>query len=323
MREITFDEAVCEALTEEMRRDDSVFLIGEDLRYGRFTKPLWKEFGDWRVIDAPIAESGFTGAAVGAAITGMRPVVFHGRGDFMLYAYDSIVNQAAKWIFQTGPSSKLPLVIKVGTGGYRGSGCHHSQSLEAMFLNVPGIEIAIPSTPYDAKGLFTTALRRGRPVLFFEHGHLRGLKGDVPGNGYELPFGSADIKKEGQDVTIVATAFMVKKSLNVADRLQREGINVEVLDPRTLVPLDRETILKSVSKTGALVTVEEGCRIGGFGAEVATNIAEDLQSNLGVPVKRVANPDSQIPYKVENEVHVLPNERDVEKAVRNVIKRKK
>lgn len=319
MREITFEEAVYEALSLEMRKDETVFLMGEDLRHSGITGRLWKEFGDWRVIDTPIAESGFTGAAVGAAITGMRPVVSHGRCDFMLYAYDSIVNQAAKWIFQTGPQSRLPLVVRVGTGGYWGSGCHHSQSQEALFLNVPGIEIAIPSNPHDAKGLLLTALRRGKPVLFFEHGQVQRTRGDVPEGEYEIPFGRAEVKREGADATVVATAYMVSKSLEAAEKLKGEGISVEVLDPRTLVPLDRSTIVKSVKKTGGLVTVEEGCRTGGVGAEIATTIAEEAPSLLKAPVIRVANPDSHVPYKAENERHVLPQVEDIVQAVREVV----
>jgi pyruvate dehydrogenase E1 component beta subunit len=294
--------------------------MGEDLRHRGLTRRLHEKYGDERVIDTPIAESGFTGAAVGAAIVGMKPVVCHSRSDFMLYAFDSIANQAAKWRFQTGKSSRLPMVVRSGTGGHRGSGCHHSQSLEALFLNVPGIDIAIPSTPYDAKGLLKTALRRGKPVLFFEHVMLRRVKGPVPESKYSVPFGEADIKAEGEDVTVVTTAFMVWKVLSVAERMGTEGISIEVLDPRTLVPLDREAIIGSVKKTGRLVTVEEGCMRGGVGSEVASIIAESIPGVLKTPVIRVANPDAIIPYKVENEAYVLPQEDDIEKAIRMVLK---
>lgn len=318
-REITFREAIHEALSEEMRLNDSIFLMGEDIRHSSLTRPLWDEFGDMRVIDTPIAESGFTGAAVGAAAMGMRPVVCHGRCDFMLYAFDSIVNQAAKWRFQTGYPSQLSMVVRIGTGGYRGSGCHHSQSLEAVFLNIPGIDIAIPSTPRDAKGLLKTALRGVRPVLFFEHVQLGDVIGEVPQSEYTIPFGEADVKREGKDATVVATAFMVRKTLNVADRLNGEDISVEVLDPRTLIPLDREAIVGSVEKTGRLVTVEEGCRRGGLGAEVAAIVAEEANDALEAPMIRVANPDAMIPYKAENELHILPQEDDIERAIRKAI----
>jgi pyruvate dehydrogenase E1 component beta subunit len=317
IREITFDDAIYEALDEEMDGDETMFLIGEDLSHLGLTRRLHEKYGDERVIDTPIAESGFTGAAVGAAVTGMKPVVWHGRADFMLYAYDSIINQAGKWRFQTGQSSRLPMVVRAGTGGHRGSGCHHSQSLEALFLNVPGIEIAIPSTPYDAKGLLKTALRSVKPVLFFEHNMLRRIKGPVPEEKYTVPFGEADIKTEGEDVTVVATAFMVQKALSVAERIQ--DVSVEVLDLRTLVPLDREAIIRSVKKTGRLVTVEEGCRRGGVGSEVASVVSESVPGALKAPVIRVANPDAIIPYKVENEVHILPQEDDIERAIRMAI----
>jgi pyruvate dehydrogenase E1 component beta subunit len=319
IREITFNDAIYEALDEEMEEDETVFLMGEDLSHLGFTRHLHEKYGDERVIDTPIAESGFTGAAVGAAIVGMKPVVCHSRADFMLYAYDSIANQAGKWRFQTGKSSRLQMVVRAGTGGHRGSGCHHSQSLEALFLNVPGINIAIPSTPYDAKGLLKTALRNGKPVLFFEHSMLRRVKGLVPEAKYTIPFGEADIKAEGEDVTIVATALMVWKALSVAERMEIEGVSVEVLDLRTLVPLDRERIIKSVKKTKRLVTVEEGCMRGGVGSEVAAIVAESVPSSLETPVIRVANPDAIIPYKVENEVHVLPQENDIEKAIRTAL----
>jgi pyruvate dehydrogenase E1 component beta subunit len=319
MRKLTFNEAIIEALTHKMRNDDTIFLIGEDLRYGQLTRSLWKEFGNQRVIDTPIAESGFTGAAVGASIAGMKPVVCHGRCDFMLYAYDSIVNQAAKWRFQTGYPSELPMVIRIGTGGHRGSGCHHSQSLESLFMNVPGLDIVIPSSPHDAKGLMNTALESIRPTLFFEHNQLRMVKGNVPKGDYQIPFGVAEIKKEGSDVTIVATGFMVNESLKAANSFDDESVSVEVLDPRTIIPLDREAIIKSVRKTGRLITAEEGCKTGGFSAEVISTVAEKAHTALKAPVVRIANPDAIIPYKTENEIHVLPNEKDIQRAIRSVV----
>ncbi len=319
MKEITFNEAIYEAIREEMAKDERVFLLGEDLQYGSLTRPLWKEFGSKRVLNTPIAESGFTGAAVGAAITGMRPIVCHGRVDFMLYAYDAIVNQAAKWRFQTGYPSELPLVIRVGTGGYRGSGCHHSQSLESLFINIPGLSVVIPSTPYDAKGLLKTAFRSVKPVLFFEHSQLGQIKGEVPRTDYVIPFGKADIKRTGKDVTIIATAFMVHRSLKVAGKLNQEGINVEVIDLRSLTPIDRSTIVESVQKTGRLITVEDGVKTGGIGSEISAIILEEDPSMLEAPSIRVANPDSMLPYKLENEKYILPQDEDIEQAVRKVL----
>ena len=317
---MTFNEAIRETIREEMAKDETVFLLGEDLQHGLLTRPLWEEFGSKRVINTPIAESGFTGAAVGAAITGMRPIVCHGRVDFMLYAYDAIVNQAAKWRFQTGYPSKLPLVIRVGTGGYRGSGCHHSQSLESLFINIPGLNIVIPSTPYDAKGLMKTAFQSVKPVLFFEHGQLGQVKGQVPSGEYNIPFGEADIKSVGEDVTIVTTAFMVHRSLSVAEKLSQEGIDVEVIDLRSLAPIDRSTIVESVKKTGRLVTVEEGVKTGGIGSEILAIISEEVPDQLKAPSIRVANPDSMLPYKLENEKHVLPQEAEIEMAIRKILK---
>ena len=197
-RLLTFGEAIREALWEEMVKDERVFVMGEDVRLRGITKTLWEEFGDERIINTPIAESAFTGAGIGAAITGMRPVVYHSRCDFTLYAMDSIVNQAAKWTFHTGGQFKVPLVIRVGTGGYRGSGCHHSQSLESLYMNVPGIDVVMPSTPYDAKGLLKTALMVEHPVMFFEHNQLMNVEGVVPKMEYEISFGVADVKKKGE-----------------------------------------------------------------------------------------------------------------------------
>ena len=319
MKEITFNEAIYEAIKEEMAMDERVFLLGEDLQYGSITRPLWEKFGSKRVINTPIAESGFTGAAVGAAITGMRPIVCHGRVDFMLYAYDAIVNQAAKWRFQTGYPSKLPMVIRVGTGGYRGSGCHHSQSLESLFINIPGLRVVITSTPYDAKGLLKTALKSVKPVLFFEHSQLGQVKGEVPDSEYCIPFGKADVKSTGKDVTIVSTAYMVHRSLNVAGKLSQEGIKVEVIDLRSLTPMDRSTIVASVHKTGRLVTVEEGVKTGGIGSEISAMILEEDPGILEAPSIRVANPDSMLPYKLENEKYILPQDEDIERAIRKVL----
>lgn len=318
-REITFSEAIYGTIREEMSKDETVFLMGEDLRHGQYTKPLWQEFGGNRVIDTPIAESGFTGAAVGASITGMKPVVCHGRGDFMLYAFDSIVNQVAKWRFQTGGPSKLPIIIRAGTGGYRGSGCHHSQSLESIFMSIPGLNVVIPSTPYDAKGLLKTAFRSVKPVLFFEHNQLGQIRGKVPEEEYSIPYGKADVKRSGEDVTLISTAYMVHKSLNVAERLSNEGIEVEVLDLRSLTPIDRGAIVESVKKTGRLVTVEEGVKTGGIGSEISAIILEEIPDKIKSPLIRVANPDSMIPYKLENERFVLPQEADIELSIRKSI----
>lgn len=318
-RLLTFGEAIREALWEEMVKDERVFVMGEDVRLRGITKTLWEEFGDERIINTPIAESAFTGAGIGAAITGMRPVVYHSRCDFTLYAMDSIVNQAAKWTFHTGGQFKVPLVIRVGTGGYRGSGCHHSQSLESLYMNIPGIDVVMPSTPYDAKGLFKTALMVEHPVMFFEHNQLMNVEGVVPKMEYEIPFGVADVKKKGEDVSIVAVGFMVHKALEAASQLIEENIDVEVVDLRTLIPLDKKSIVDSVKKTGRLITIEESCKTGGVGAEVAAVVAESAFDQLKAPLMRIANPDAMVPYKEFNEAYVLPQVDDIIETVRKIV----
>ncbi len=318
-RLLTFGEAIREALFEEMIKDERVFVMGEDVRRRGITKTLWEEFGDDRIINTPIAESAFTGAGIGAAITGLKPVVYHSRCDFTLYAMDSIVNQAAKWTFQTGGQFKVPLVIRIGTGGYRGSGCHHSQSLESLYMNVPGIDVVMPSTPYDAKGLLKTAMVMDHPVMFFEHNQLMNLEGIVPEIKYDIPFGVAEIKKKGEDVSIVTIGFMVHKALEAASQLLQENIDVEVVDLRTLVPLDKKSIVDSVKKTGRLITIEESCKTGGIGAEVAALVMENAFDQLKAPLMRIANPDAMVPYKAFNEAYVLPQVEDIVQTVKKII----
>ena len=268
MREISYRDALREALREEMQRDPTVFLLGEDIgRYwgGAFkvTKGLAEEFGDERVRDTPISESAIIGAAVGAAITGMRPVAEIMFGDLTTLAMDQIVNQAAKIRYMFGGQAKVPLVIRTPFGGGVNIAAHHSQCLEALFMHIPGLQVAVPSTPYDAKGLLKTAIRNDNPVIFCEHKLLYPITGPVPEEEYTLPFGEANIKREGSDVTIIATLYMVHKALNAAEKLEEEGISAEVVDPRTLVPLDKETIINSVKKTGRVVIVTEDCRTAG------------------------------------------------------------
>jgi len=318
-RSLTFSEAIREALYEEMIKDERVFIMGEDVRRQGITKTLWEEFGNDRIINTPIAESAFTGAGIGAAITGMKPVIYHSRCDFTLYAIDSIANQAAKWTFHTGGQFKVPLVIRVGTGGYRGSGCHHSQSLESIYMNVPGIDVVMPSTPYDAKGLLKTALEKDHPVMFFEHNQLMNFEGIVPEKKYEIPFGLADIKKKGEDASIVTVGFMVHKALEAASQLLKENIDVEVVDLRTLIPLDEKSIVDSVKKTGRLITIEESCKTGGVGAEVAAVVVENAFDKLKAPLMRIANPDAMVPYKTFNEAYVLPQVEDIVETVTKII----
>jgi len=324
LREISYRDALKEALREEMLRDPTVFLIGEDIgRYwgGAFkvTKGLAEEFGEERVRDTPISESAIIGVSVGAAMTGMRPVAEIMFGDLTTLAMDQIANQAAKIRYMFGGQAKVPLVIRTPFGGGVNIAAHHSQCLEAWFMHVPGLQVAVPSTPYDAKGLLKTAIRNDNPVIFCEHKLLYPIVGPVPEEDYTVPFGVADLKREGTDVTIIATLYMVHKSLNAAEALQKEGINVEVVDPRTLVPLDKETILNSVKKTGRVVIVTEDCKTAGVSAEIAAIIAEEALDYLDAPIKRVTTPDVPIPFSPPLEQYVIPDEKRIVKAVKEVV----
>ena len=324
MRKIAYREALREALREEMHRDSSVFLLGEDIgRYwgGAFkvTDGLAEEFGDERVRDTPISESAIIGTAVGAAITGMRPVAEIMFGDLTALAMDQIANQAAKIRYMFGGQAKCPLVIRTPFGAGVNIASHHSQSLEAWFMHVPGLYVAVPSTPYDAKGLLKTAIRGSNPVFFCEHKLLYPIEGEVPEEEYTIPFGKADVKREGADVTVVATMYMVQKALNAAKELEKEGLSVEVVDPRTLTPLDRRAIISSVKKTGRIVVVSEDCKTAGVSAEIAAVVAEEALDYLDAPVKRVAEPDTPIPFSPPLEQYVIPTEKTIVKAVKEVV----
>jgi len=323
MKEITYREALREALREEMLRDKSVFLLGEDIgRYwgGAFgvTKGLAEEFGDERVRDTPISESAIIGVGVGAAITGMRPVAEIMFGDLSALAMDQIANQAAKLRYMFGGQAKVPLVIRTPFGAGVNIAAHHSQSLEAWFMHTPGLYVAVPSTPHDAKGLLKTAIRGSNPVFFVEHKLLYPVKGTIPEEEYTLPFGVADVKREGKDVTVFATLFMVHKALVAAEQLAKQGISAEVFDPRTLVPLDKEALVKSVKKTGRIVIVTEDCKTGGVSAEIAAVVAEEALDYLDAPIKRVAEPDTPIPFSPSLEQHVIPNEKSIVQAAKDL-----
>ncbi len=324
MRELTYRDALREALREEMVRDKTVFLLGEDIgRYwsGAFkvTKGLAEEFGDERVRDTPISESAIIGVAVGAAITGMRPVAEIMFGDLTTLAMDQICNQAAKICYMFGGQTTVPLVVRTPFGAGVNIASHHSQSLEAWFMHTPGLLVAAPSTPFDAKGLLKTAIRGNNPVMFFEHKLLYPIKGEVPEDDYTIPFGVADVKIEGEDATIFATLYMVHKALAAANELRKQGISVEVIDPKTLVPLDKQAIIKSVKKTGRIVIVTEDCKTAGVSAEVAAIVAEEALDYLDAPIKRVAEPDTPIPFSPPLEQFVIPNEKTIIKAVKEVL----
>ena len=324
MREITYREAIREALREEMRRDESVFLIGEDIaEFGgsyKVTLGLVEEFGKERVRNTPISESAIIGAAVGAAIAGMRPVAEIMYVDFTTLAMDQIVNQAAKIRYMTGGQVKVPLVIRTQGGGGRSAAAHHSQSLEAWFFHVPGLKVVMPSTPYDAKGLLKAAIRDDNPVIFIEHKLLYAEKGDVPEEDYLVPIGKANVKREGEDITIVASSFMVKKALLAAEELDKEGISMEVVDLRTLSPLDKSIIFSSVRKTGKLLIVHEACEQGGIGGEIVAEVLKEIFDYLDAPIERLAAKNTPVPFAPNLERFVIPQVEDITAKVKEILK---
>jgi pyruvate/2-oxoglutarate/acetoin dehydrogenase E1 component len=323
MTQINLAKALNEALAEEMERDESVFLIGEDVTKAPFsvTRGLAAKFGNERVIDTPLSESAIAGACVGAAMMGLRPVGEIMFGDMLVLAMDQLVNSAAKARYCYAGRNSAPLVIRTASGGNgRGVGPHHNQSFEAMFAHVPGLIVVMPSNPADGKGLLKASIRCNDPVVFMEPKSIYYIKGDVPEGDYVVPLGKCDIKREGTDLTLVATGAMVYKALKAAESLQSEGISIEVIDPRTLKPLDKKTILQSVEKTGRLVTVEEACKTGGFGGEVASMVAEEAFYALKSPIRRVAAPDTPIPANTFLESNIyLPSENRIVEAVKAVL----
>ena len=322
-RKITYREAITEALAEEMRRDPNVFIMGEDIgkHGGAFaaTKGLFAEFGCDRVRDTPISESVIVGAGVGAALTGMRPVVEIMYLDFMSMAMDSVVNQAAKVKYMFGGHARVPLTIRTAFGAGRGNAAQHSQSLETWFTLIPGLIVVMPTTPYDAKGLLKSAIRNDNTVLVIENKLLYGDVGEVPATEYLVPLGKAVVRREGKDVTLVATSRMCNFAQKAIETLSAEGIDVELIDPRTLKPLDMETIGNSVRKTHRVVVVNEGHRTGGFTNELAARIMDDCFYDLDGPVIRVAAEDVPIPYNRKLEAAVIPGEKDIIDAVRKIM----
>jgi len=314
-REITFAEAVREALAEEMRRDSRVCIFGEDVAEAgtpfKVLSGLVEEFGAQRVIDTPISEAGFTGLAVGAAMTGMRPVVDIMFGDFITLTMDQMVNQAAKVHYMSGGKWKVPMVMRTTLGAARRSAAQHSQSLHAWFSHVPGLKVVMPSTPYDAKGLLKTAIRDENPVVFFEDKMSYKLKGPVPTEEYTIPFGVADIKREGSDITIVGTSSMVQVALGAAAQLEEIGISAEVIDPRSTWPLDESTLIESAKKTSRAIVVDEGYGRYGVAAEIAAVIAEGAFYNLDGPVRRVGAMHVPIPFSPPLEDATVPSEKSV------------
>ena len=322
MKTTTYRDALKEALQEEMLRDETVFLMGEDIaEYGgayKVTDGLFREFGKERVRNTPISEAAIIGTALGAAITGMRPVAELMYIDFTGVAMDQIVNQVAKIRYMVGGQFNVPLVIRTQGGAGRSSAAQHAQSLEAWFAHIPGLLVVMPSTPYDAKGLLKTAIRDDNPVMFIEHKLLYTEEGDLPDEEYTIPFGVADIKREGEDLTIVATSRMVLQTLMAAEELADEGIEVEVIDPRTLMPLDKETILSSVRKTNRLLIAHEAVVRGGFGAEIAALVVREAFDYLDAPVERVAA--APVPFAPVMEDFVIPNKDNIMEAARKLVR---
>jgi pyruvate/2-oxoglutarate/acetoin dehydrogenase E1 component len=323
MRELSYRDALNEALHEEMARDPAVCFLGEDVgRYGgvlQVSRGLYDRFGPKRVRDTPISEAGFTGIAVGAAMTGLRPVVEVMYIDFGALAMDQIVNQAAKARYMFGGKARVPLVMRTQGGGGRGNAAQHSQSLEMWYVHTPGLIVVQPSTPYDAKGLLKSAIRNDNPVIFIEHKLLYNTTGPIPDDEYLIPIGVADIKRPGKDVTIVATSRMVLFALEAAEKLAAEGIDAEVIDPRTLKPLDLPAIVKSVEKTGRLVVVNEGALTGGFTAEVAARVQREAFDWLDAPVMQVATEDVPLPYNGRLELEAIPSVEDIVKAAKDAL----
>lgn len=318
MREIRLIAAINEALSEEMERDEKVFILGEDVQQATFgvTRGLVQKFGPDRVMDTPLAETAIAGAAVGSAMTGYRPIADMMFADFMWIAADEIMGKAAKWRFCQGGKVTLPVVFMAAIGGGGKLGAEHSQCPAAVYMHTPGLKLVIPSTPYDAKGLMKTAIRDNNPVIYFYHKGLLGLKGDVPEEEYTIPFGQADVKREGSDVTVVATGMMVQYALGVAKELEGK-VSVEVIDPRTLEPFDIDTIVESVKKTGRAIIVDEDTKRCGVTSEIAAQIMDKAFDYLDAPIQRVAAADMPIPAGYL-EAHVLPQPRDIVTAIEAV-----
>ena len=323
MTQITYREAVKQAIREELQNDERVFMMGEDIaEFGgtfKVSLGLLQEFGPKRIRNTPISEMAILGAGVGAAATGLRPIAEIMYSDFFAVAMDQIVNQAAKMRYMFGGKLSLPLTIRTAMGGRRSAAAQHSQCLEAWTMHIPGLKIALPSNAYDAKGLLKTAVRDPNPTIIYENKMLYNVEGEVPEEQYFVPWGQARIVREGTDVTIVALSDMVDFSLKAADKLADEGVSLEIIDPRTLAPLDIETILASVQKTGRMVVAHEAMVTGGVGAEIAAQVSHRALDYLEAPIERVGAKDSPIPFSPILEREILPDDNDIVKAVYRIM----
>ena len=324
MPEMTYLEAIRQALWQEMKRDERVFLLGEDIGvYGGafgLTHGMLDEFGPERVRETPISEATIVATAVGASLLGMRPIAEIMFMDFVLLALDQIANQAAKMRFMFGGRASVPIVVRMPGGSGTGAASQHSQSLESILMHFPGLKVVNPSTPYDAKGLMLASIRDPNPVCFVEHKVLYKTKGEVPENDYVIPIGVAEVKRAGRDITVVANNIMVMKTLHIAERLAQDGIEVEVIDPRTLLPLDTDTIINSVIKTGRLLVVHEACQTGGWAGEViASVVGSPAFDYLDTPVRRLGGRDIHIPYNRGLEKFAIPQDADIEAEIRMMV----
>jgi len=326
MREMTYTTAIAEALREEMERDPSVFQIGEDIgRFGgvwRIQKGQFEQFGEMRVRGTPVSESGFVGLAVGAAIAGLRPVVEIMYIDFITTAMDQVVNQAAKLGLMSGGAVKVPIVIRGEQGAGTREAAQHSQSLEAWFVHTPGFKVVVPSTPYDAKGLLKSAIRDDEPVIFLEHRLLYGMKQKVPSDEYLVPIGQGVIRREGSDLTVVSISHFLQRTLAAADELAADGIQVEVIDPRTLMPLDLDLIVRSVEKTGRLLVVQEATVVAGMGAEIVRQVVENAFDALVAPPRVIGGAHVPMPYSPPLEEICLPGTGDIAGVMRQMVHRR-
>jgi pyruvate/2-oxoglutarate/acetoin dehydrogenase E1 component len=323
MKEIRYINGINDAIREEMERDEDIFLIGEDVGIpgGSFgaTRKLYDQFGPERVVDSPISEAGIMGLAAGAAACGLRPIVEIMFMDFMTVCMDGIVNQIAKMRYMFGSQYKMPIVIRSPAGGGLGAGPQHSQCLEAWFAHVPGLKVVMPATPYDVKGLMKSAIRDDNPVIVVENKALHGMKGTVPEDEYLVPIGQAEVKREGKDVTVVATSRMVHETLKAADSLAEEGIEIEVVDLMSISPWDKETVFKSIEKTHRLVIAHEAVKSFGIGAEISATVAEERMDEMDAPIMRIGAPFVPVPFSLEK--CYLPNANNVIEAVKQTLER--
>ena len=323
MRKITYGQAICEAIDEEMARDKNVIFLGEDIEVlgGNFkaTPGLYEKYGGWRVRNTPISENGFTGLGLGTALTGLRPIVEIMFGDFLMLALDQIGNQAAKIRYMSGGQTTVPLTIRTTLGGGRSTAAQHSQSLQAIVCHIPGLKVAMPSSAAEAKGLLKTAIRDNNPVIFFEHKMEYNKTYEVPEEEYTIPFGVANIIKEGEDITIVGTSNQALKALKAAEELTKEGIDAEIIDPRTLVPLDKDTIIKSVKKTGRLLVVDEGYERCGVAAEIAMSVLKDVFYHLNAPIERLSTANVPLPFSPVLEFSIIPDEKKIFQKAKDMV----